>query len=69
MMGLFGRKKKEKEVTQEEKKLESSINDKGIAFFKCPYCYTTLFQGYYMTVKVEQIKECPYCGGKLVIRR
>lgn len=59
-MGLFnfGKKKEKFEI----KKLESSIDEKGIARYKCPYCLKTLFEGYYMTVKVEPIEACPHCG-------
>lgn len=62
-MGLFHRKKKEN--PKELKKLISTIGEKGIAYFKCPYCNTTLRQGYYLTIKVDDIVECPYCGEEI----
>lgn len=64
-MGLFNRKKKPKEKPQDLKRLVSTIDEKNIAYFKCPYCNTTLRQGYYLRIDVSDIKQCTYCGKEI----
>lgn len=63
-MGLF--RKKEKQV---DNRLVTSINDMHIASFKCPHCMATLFEGYYLTIKIDKsLKKCPRCGGDVEVK-
>lgn len=65
-MGLFGKKKKKEEVV-EPLKLVTKVDEKGIVYYKCPSCSTTLFQQYYLSKEVPKVEECPYCGQKVKV--
>lgn len=65
-MGLFGKKKKKEEVV-EPMKLVTKVDEKGIVYYKCPSCSTTLFQQYYLSKDLPQVTECQYCGQKVKV--